>query len=325
MSSEIFLGVVLPVILFSSLTIYFRLAMRWRIMDVPSERSSHSIPTVRGGGIIFPITALVWFVHSGGHHTLFLAGFLVAAFVSFGDDLRPLPVLVRLMAHMMAMALVFYEVQFSGWPIVLILSAFIVSVGALSAFNFMDGINGISGLQALVTLVVFWFINSQVVTFTHPELIASFLIATVIFLFFNFRKRARCFAGDVGSVSLAMLQIFLLLDLIQQTQYLGWVMLVLVFGLDSVVTLVERIRKGEKLWLPHRTHMYQYLANELQTDHRWIATAYASAQMVISLLVILAFQAGRQSIPWLIGGVGFVVYIGLRRAVLQKIRLKEIR
>lgn len=320
MWSEAAYWIVLPSFLVTTLGVYLVLAPRWGIIDRPNDRSSHAAPTVRGGGVIFPLAGIIWFIGFQVHWDYWFAALLLVATISFWDDVRQLPAGIRLLSHGLAVALVFYQIQFAGWPIMLLVAAVIICVGTLSAFNFMDGINGITGLQALVSLFTFWFINTYIVAFTDESFVISFSLATVVFLFFNFRKRARCFAGDVGSVSLALVQIFLLLQLIQHTHYLGWVLFVLVFGVDSVVTIVARIWRWEKLWTPHRTHVYQYLSNELKYDHRVISASYASSQLVISAVTIRAFMRGDTMLPWLIGMVWLVIFLLLRNWVLRQVR-----
>ncbi len=312
--------ILLPSLLMMSVGVYLRVAPRWGIVDRPNDRSSHDFPTVRGGGIVFPLAGIIWFFGFENQWVYLLASLIIVSVVSFWDDVRQLPAGVRLLSHVLAIALIFYQVPFVGWPAVLLAAAFIICVGTLSAFNFMDGINGITGLQAVVAFFIFWFINANLIAFTQSNLVLSFLVATLIFLFYNLRKKARCFAGDVGSISLALVQIFLLLQLIQQTGYLGWVLLFLVFGLDSVVTILARIQRREKLWTPHRTHVYQYLANELGYDHRWVSAAYAGAQLVISVAAVLAFKQGSWILPWLIGCIWLVLFLLMRKWVLQQVK-----
>lgn len=302
---------------------YFRWASHLGIVDKPNLRSSHQVPTIRGGGIIFPIAELIWFCLHGFSLNWFTIGLLLVGVISFLDDVKPRPALLRFLIHTAAISLLFYQVAFFNWPWWLLVPAVVISIGALSAFNFMDGINGITGVYAVVTLGTFQYIH-ECIEPVHPDrFIWTIILATGVFLFFNFRKQALCFAGDVGSVTLAFIQVFLLLQLIQETRYLGWVLLVLVFGLDSVITIVYRLRRKENIFLPHRTHLYQYLANELGWDHRFVALAYGGCQVLINIMVIIGYQTGRPWLVWTVGLLFTALYLFIRLRVsrsLQSIR-----
>ncbi|MBL7860692.1 MAG: glycosyltransferase family 4 protein [Cyclobacteriaceae bacterium] len=299
---------------------YFRWAGRKGILDKPNARSSHQEPTIRGGGIIFLFAALAWFIYSGFEWPWFFVGLCGVAIISFLDDQRPQSGLLRFFIHLVSMMLLFYQVPMLDWPVLLLGSALIISIGSLSAFNFMDGINGITGIYALVTLSTFILIHERIAPFTDPGLVITLVMAVLIFLFFNFRKKAVCFAGDVGSVVLAFVQIFLLLQLIQKTQYLGWVLLVLVFGIDSVLTIVYRLSRKENIFKPHRTHLYQYLANEWGWDHRLIAILYGACQILINTMAVISFQFNHLWLIWVTGFMSASFYLVIRLQVSSSIK-----
>lgn len=300
--------------------VYFHWAGRKGIIDKPNTRSSHQEPTIRGGGIIFVFAVLAWFIYSGFEWPWFFVGLVGVSIISFLDDQRAQPEFVRFFIHLIAMSLLFYQVPKMDWSVLLLGSAFVISIGSLSAFNFMDGINGITGIYALVTLGTFLVIQEWIVPFTDPVLINSLVLAVLIFLFYNFRKRAVCFAGDVGSVVLAFVQIFLLLQLIQKTQYLGWVILVLVFGIDSVFTIIYRLSRKENIFKPHRTHLYQYLANEWGWDHRLIAFLYAACQILINIVALISFQFNHIWLIWVTGLLGASFYLIIRLQVSRSLK-----
>ena len=301
--------------------LYFRIAERFQIIDQPNQRSSHTLPTIRGAGIIFPVAVLIWF---GFDRSLpyFVGGMVLISVVSFADDLKPVSSGLRAALHMIAMVLLFYQLSLFNWPVWLIASAFIVAVGALSAFNFMDGINGITGLYALANLVTFLLIDQWIISFTDIHLLVIATLAVLLFLYFNLRVKARCFAGDVGSVSLAFLQIFLMFQLIKATDSLMWVSICVVFGVDSVLTILYRIRQRENIFLPHRQHVFQYLSNELKWSHRQVSLLYAGVQFMINLLLIAAYTCQFYWVSAVLIAIYFIAFFFVRLAVLKQVRAK---
>ncbi len=300
--------------------VYFSIAGRYSIIDKPNQRSSHINPTIRGGGIIFIFGLGIWFFHTTFAWPYFVLGSAIVSIISFSDDIRPQASWIRVVVHVAAILLLFYQVQLYEWNWLLVLLAGIVCIGTLNAFNFMDGINGITGIYALVNLATFWFIDAYVVDFTDSTLLISLAGANAIFLFFNFRKRATCFAGDVGSVTLAFLQIFFLLQLIKTTDSLFWVLMFFVFGIDSTITILYRIKRRENIFKAHRTHLYQFLSNELQLDHRLIAVAYGIVQCVLNVLLIYYLPAKSAMIPILTAALVLFFYIAGRENVIRKIK-----
>src|SRR6185295_11254309 len=226
------------VVLLSSELIYFKLAKRFNIIAKPNDRSSHSSITIRGGGIVFIIGIGLWFINSGFQWPYFFAGAAVLAVISFMDDLGSLPALVRFFVQLISILFLFYQAEILDWNVMLLLTACIVSIGTLNAYNFMDGINGITGINALIYLGTCWCINVYFAGFTNTDLLIALVLSVGVFLFFNFRKKAACFAGDVGSITLAFVQVFFLLQLIQKTGFFLWAGMFLVFGLDSVITII---------------------------------------------------------------------------------------
>lgn len=286
---------------------YFKLAIRYQIIDRPNERSSHNSPTVRGAGIIFPFTILVWFAVEQ-MALWFVLGTVLLAFISFIDDLKTVPSGLRLIMHIVAMALLFYQLSLDLlMPIWIISIVFVISVGILSAFNFMDGINGITGIYALVALATFWFIHSQQLAFTDTNLIVMLGLAVFIFLFFNFRQQAVCFAGDVGSITLAFFLCFFLLQLITTTGNFNWIVFFAVYGIDSVITILFRISRKENIFQPHRTHLFQYLSNEMNWSHQFVSIVYGGVQLLINVLFICYIQ----SQPWYATILFLLFFIGL--------------
>nr|WP_229093742.1 glycosyltransferase family 4 protein [Bacteroides cellulosilyticus] len=269
--------------LFVAELFYFRVADKCNIIDKPNERSSHSRITLRGGGIIFYFGALAYFLSNHWEYPWFMLALTLITFISFVDDIRSTSQGLRLVFHFTAMALMFYQwglFSLSWWWIII---ALIICTGIINAYNFMDGINGITGGYSLVILGALAYINSEIATFVEPALINTVLCAVLVFCFFNFRKKAKCFAGDVGSVSIAFILLFLIGKLIIKTEDISWIILLSVYGVDSVLTIIHRLMLHENIGLPHRKHMYQLMANELKIPHVGVSLIYMGAQALVIL------------------------------------------
>ena len=279
---------------------YFCIADHFNIIDKPNERSSHKQVVLRGGGIIFLIGVWIWSVFFGFQYPWFLIGVTLVALISFIDDIRSLPDSVRLVVQFVAMFLMFYQfgiLNWQSWWIILL--ALIVCVGISNAYNFMDGINGITGGYSLVILGALAYINSEITTFVEPALINTVLCAVLVFCFFNFRKKAKCFAGDVGSVSIAFILLFLIGKLIIKTEDFSWIILLSVYGVDSVLTIIHRLMLHENIGLPHRKHLYQIMANELKIPHIMVSSIYMAVQAIIIVGYIMCLGYGY----WYLAGI----------------------
>lgn len=272
---------IILVLLFLAELFYFKVADKYNIIDKPNERSSHTRITLRGGGVIFYFGALVYFLTSGFEYPWFMLALTFVAIISFIDDIRSTSQKLRLVFHFSAMALMFYQwglFSLSWWWIII---ALIICTGIINAYNFMDGINGITGGYSLVVLLSLAYIDEEVTPFVEQDLIYTVIMSVLFFCFFNFRKKARCFAGDVGSVSIAFILLFLLGKLIIQTGDFSWIILLSVYGVDSVLTIFHRLMLHENIGLPHRKHLYQLMANELRIPHVVVSVIYMVLQFLI--------------------------------------------
>src|SRR5690554_4990126 len=241
--------------------LYFKVADRFNIIDKPNLRSSHDYITIRGGGVIYWVAALLYLLFNFSSDVLlFFTGITLIAGVSFIDDITGLGQKVRLLFHLIAMSCVFYLAGVFGYiPWWIIIIGYILFIGIVNAYNFMDGINGITGLYSISVLGSLQYVNLFYNSFVNPDLIWYPLIASVVFLFFNFRKRAKCFAGDVGSVSIAFWVVTLLMLLIIKTNNLIWLGFLMVYGVDTVCTILHRIYLKQDIMEAHRLHFYQIL------------------------------------------------------------------
>lgn len=265
---------------------YFRVADRFNIIDKPNLRSSHKSITLRGGGIIFLFGAWLYATFFSLGYGWFLLGLALIGLVSFIDDIRSLPDSVRLVVQFSAISLMFYQfgiLNWHDWWIVLI--ALIVCVGITNAYNFMDGINGITGGYSLAVLAPLIYLNQGINFIDMPFLYVTGL-SLLIFCFFNFRKKAKCFAGDVGSITIAFILLFALGKLILQTGDFSYIIFLAVYGADTVLTICHRIQLHENLGEAHRKHAYQLMANELKIPHVQVSLLYMAIQLIISFGMI---------------------------------------
>ena len=285
--------------------VYFRIADKCNIIDKPNQRSSHSSIVRRGGGIIFVLGLWIWAAFFGFHNIWFLIAVTLVAGVSFIDDIHSLPDSVRLVAQFAAMALMFYQLDMLHWNMWwIILIAMIVCVGASNIINFMDGVNGITGAYAMASLLPLFLLNKEL-GFADESLIAVVALADIVFCFFNFRPKgkAKCFAGDVGSIGVAYILLFLIGSLILATGDVTYLILLLVYGVDGCLTICHRILLHENLGEAHRKHAYQLMANELRIGHVKVASFYALLQLAVSLGFIylcpaLASATGLSLVAW---------------------------
>ncbi|WPU95805.1 glycosyltransferase family 4 protein [Mucilaginibacter sabulilitoris] len=265
---------------------YFKLAFKYRIIDHPNHRSSHAKITIRGGGMIFSMALLLSPLYYNWEYGYFLLGLFLISLVSFIDDIKPVSHKIRILFHLTAAALLFYQTGIFHLPLYWAILGFIFVIGSINAVNFMDGINGITGSFGLVTLSTLYYINKSIVVFTAEYFLILPILGLLVFVFFNFRKKAKCFAGDVGSVSLGFIVLFFLIELILKTNNLNYLFLLLVYGLDTISTIIFRIIRKENIFEAHRNHFYQFLVNKKRVPHLVVAGSYTIAQGIVNLIVI---------------------------------------
>ena len=266
---------------------YFLFAIRYNIIDKPNERSSHSKNTIRGGGIIFPIIAVINELYSGLPNPWFIAGLIIIALVSFIDDVISLKAILRIIIQLIVLVLMFTELGLIPAYLILIVP---LGLGFINGYNFMDGINGITGLYSLIGLLTMYYINNNIVIFIDDALLLVIMISTIVFLFYNLRKKAKCFAGDVGSVSLAFMMFFLLLSLVIKTNDIIYLFFFSVYGIDITFTLIERVGLKQNVFEPHRMHLYQLLSNEYKIPHVYVSFTFAIIQLALNIGLIISIE-----------------------------------
>ena len=320
--------IIILVLLFLAELFYFRIADKCNIIDKPNERSSHTRITLRGGGIIFYFGVLTYFLTSHFEYPWFMLALTLITFISFVDDIRSTSQVLRLVFHFSAMALMFYQWGLFSLPWWTLLVALIVCTGIINAYNFMDGINGITGGYSLVVLVALAYINEAVVSFVEQDFILTVLCSVFVFNFFNFRKRAKCFAGDVGSVCIAFVLLFFIGKLVIRTEDFSWIILLVVYGVDSVLTIIHRLMLHENIGLPHRKHLYQIMANELKIPHMVVSSVYMLVQALV-IIGYLLFQNNdyQNNGYWYMGGTILllsVIYILFMKRYFHLHKIKSL-
>ena len=299
-----YIHIIITTLLLAVEQIYFRIADHFNIIDKPNQRSSHKSVALRGGGVIYVVGVWLYAAFFGYELWPFLIGVTLAAGISFVDDIHSLPDSVRLVVQFIAMGLMFWcwgILNLGSWWIVIL--GLIFCVGITNAYNFMDGINGINGGYTLAVLLSLAWLNwmpdqvghdnmsvaYKTAGFAPQSLIIVAILADLVFCFFNFRPRgkAKCFAGDVGSVGAAFIVIFLLGRLILKTGDFTYIVFLAVYGVDSVLTICHRILLHENLGQAHRKHAYQIMANELGMEHTVVSSVYSLLQLAICAGMIL--------------------------------------
>lgn len=279
--------VLITILLVGVQTGYLRLARHLGIVDRPNERSSHTDPTtIRSGGVLFFVAELGAFVYRSFANPYFFAGLTIVAVVSFLDDLSPVSRRYRLGAQIVGVALLLYE---TGWvtdEIWIVAGLLVVGVGILNAYNFMDGINGMTAWYSLVCVGTLWCWQEQLRLPLADVYLPVAFIALLIFSGVNARRRAVCFAGDVGSVSMAFIILLPLIQLIISTRTYLPVLLLAVYGVDSVLTILHRLYHRQNIFRAHRQHLFQFVVHRLNWPHLRVSALYALVQGVINLLVM---------------------------------------
>ena len=296
--------IIIAVLLIVAELVYFKIADKCNIIDKPNERSSHSTIVLRGGGIIFSLSMIVWavlMVVQGKDivpYLPFLCGLVLICGISFWDDVHSLPDSVRMGVQILSILLMFWSMGLYAafdswlWMVVVAAIALFFCVGATNIINFMDGINGITAGYAFAMLLPLALVNRSLDklgmtdgAFIEPSYLVVAIIGVLVFSIFNFRPKgkAKCFAGDVGSIGIAFIILFALGRLMLMTKDVTYIVFFLVYGIDGSLTIFHRIMLHENLGQAHRKHAYQLMANELKMSHVTVSCIYMVLQLIISL------------------------------------------
>jgi UDP-N-acetylmuramyl pentapeptide phosphotransferase/UDP-N-acetylglucosamine-1-phosphate transferase len=269
---------------------YIKLAERFNIVDKPNHRSSHTKNTIRGGGIIFFAALLIFYIFNEFQYTYFVVGTFLIAFISFVDDLKTLSSKVRLPFQFIAVFSILYQLGIGLFPMYLIPLILIIGVGFINIYNFMDGINGVTGMYSITVLIGFYLLNTEM-NVVSDELIIYSIISLLVFGYYNFRKNARFFAGDIGSISIAMIILFIGISLIIAAKSPLIIFTVVVYGADTMYTMLYRIFIKEKLSEAHRHHIYQKLVNVLNLSHLKVSFMYSILQLIINIIIYYTYKS----------------------------------
>lgn len=246
----------------------------------------------------------------------------IVSALSFIDDIHSLPDSIRLVGQFIGMGLLILQLftsspdsliaQSALWiKVLFVVAALIVCVGATNIYNFMDGINGITPGYSFAVLIPLFVLNRSM-GFVDESLIVVVLLANLVFSYFNFRPKgkAKCFAGDVGSVGIAFILLFMIGMLIMRTGDVTWLILLVVYGVDGCCTIIHRIMLHENLGEAHRKHLYQLMANELKIGHMKVTLFYMILQLVISLGVVVVIPDSVWGHWIYLGGVLVLLALG---------------
>lgn len=288
--------IIIAVILLAAELFYFRIADKCNIIDKPNERSSHSTIVLRGGGVIFSLSMVVWAIlmmaqgNVIAQYLPFLCGLVLICGVSFWDDVKSLPDSLRMAVQIFSILLMFWSMGLYSafdswvWMLVAVAIALFFCVGATNFINFMDGINGITAAYSFAMLLPILLMNRGLGFIEESYLIVA-ILGVIVFSIFNFRPKgkAKCFAGDVGSIGIAFIILLALGRLMLATKDVTYIVFFLVYGIDGSLTIFHRIMLHENLGQAHRKHAYQLMANELKMSHVVVSLIYMVMQLVISL------------------------------------------
>jgi Fuc2NAc and GlcNAc transferase len=287
------------------------------LVDHPNERSSHAVPTPKGGGVGVLAAFILASLFVKMPLTFWLPATLLALFSFFGDkfELSPkfrLP--IQFITALFFIQLSAFSLQPSAFSLFFLV---VFIVGTANFYNFMDGINGIAAVTGVVgfgLLALFAWLSGSAPSFVILAICIS--LSCLGFLPFNMPK-ARVFMGDVGSILLgfvfAGMVIWLsknLLDFICLSAFL------FPFYADELTTMIVRLKDGENLIHPHRKHLYQILANEGRIPHWKVSGGYGLLQLLIGISVLLVRPFGSTMILSLL----MVYFAGF---VLLTIRLRS--
>jgi len=231
---------------------------------------------------------------------------------------------LRLITHFIAFLLIFYSLNLfsdsSLAGILFIIFIYLFSIGFLNIYNFMDGINGITFLNALVSYSTLLYLNKYYIVFTENNLLITLIISILVFGFFNFRKKAICFAGDIGSITIGFSLIYFVLKLYLASNNLSVLLIFTVYLTDGVWTILERLYRRENIFEAHSRHLYQLLANNLKIDHLKVSTYYFFIQISINILLVLSLTNSINPLVVLsiLALLLSIIYIKIKKRTIKK-------
>lgn len=289
-----------------------KIGQKVALIDNPNERSSHSLPTPRGGGVGIWVSFMlvgIFFVKD----IFFTIAIGIVGLIGFLEDIFNIPSKLRLFIQFVISTLAVWLISgFSGsmLGLAIFLSWIVFIAGTANFYNFMDGINGIAGLTGIVAFGLVAYFSFYIADDNNITTLSIALMSACFgFLPFNFPK-AKVFMGDVGSVFLGFVFGSFVVKLSSDLDiFLCLVMFLCTFYADAIITIYYRWKNGENLMQAHRSHLYQYMSNELQLPHWKVSIGYAVVQLIFGLLAIWAYNKNIiwQTLIIVIFGVLFII------------------
>ena len=307
-------------ILTVSAILYLKIANYLNMVAIPTANSSHKIPTIIGGGVLFLIALWFFFLSTGFSYPYLVLGTSLIGLVSFADDLKPMSISTRLPFQFLAILLVLLELGLLGLPWWALLILLIGGIGFINAYNFMDGINGIIGLYSLAVIASFYLINITE-GLVNPDLLVYLSVALLVFGFYNFRQSARFFAGDVGSISIAVILFYLGTLFTYQLQSPVILLLVIVNATDIILTTCYRKLIGESILTHHRHYIYYKLVDIGGLSHLSVAIIYACLQLAMGYLAYKTYLLSLL-MQCMILGSAIIMFISLYLVMFFMIKKK---
>ena len=314
--------ILITAVLIIGIIIYLKMAEKWSIIDQPNSRSSHLVVTKRGGGIIYLIALVIYMISSNFNMPSIIICGLLLGIMGFIDDNKNLDFKIKLIIQCITIGYFLSTGSYNGLEWYLLILMFFLIISSINILNFMDGINGLTILYSLSFLISFYIINAHIIAFTDSNFLLIVILSNLIIGYFNIRKKAVCFLGDVGAITMGFIYAVLTITLILKTNSLSPLILFMVYFLDSGWTIVERLLAKENIFHPHRKHLYQLLVNEYKLSHLLVASIYFSIQALINITWLLNYEKDLSSIILIsIFGIFSVIYLLTKKIVNKKLDL----
>ena len=314
--------ILITAVLIIGIIIYLKMAEKWSIIDQPNSRSSHLVVTKRGGGIIYLIALVIYMISSNFNMPSIIICGLLLGIMGFIDDVKNLDFKIKLIFQCLTIGYFLSTGSYNGLEWYLLILMFFLIISSINILNFMDGINGLTILYSLSFLISFYIINAHIIAFTDSNFLLIVILSNLIIGYFNIRKKAVCFLGDVGAITMGFIYAVLTITLIVKTNSLSPLILFLVYFLDSGWTIVERLLAKENIFHPHRKHLYQLLVNEYKLSHLLVASIYFSIQALINITWLLNYEKDLSPIILIsIFGIFSVFYLLTKKILNKKLDL----
>lgn len=284
------------IFLFALELLYLKIADKFNIIDKPNERSSHTKVTIRGAGVVFYVAAIIYFINCDFQYPWFFLGLTLLAYISFLDDIRGVHPNWRLFIHSISVLLMVCELGIINYPWYFLALAFVFTIGVINAYNFMDGINGMTAFCTLIMGGLLLYVNTKI-NYIEQDFLIYTLLGVIVFGLFNFRKKAMCFAGDVGPAVLSFMLLFALSKLILKTGDFTYILFLGVYGIEIGWSVARRVYQGYHIFEPHRTFLLHMLSNEVGYNSLMVSVGYGLVQLALgaSVIYIVQFSA---SVQW---------------------------